>query len=238
MLPWLRQPLAHAKTRSSQSFDYTMANPEDTGCRHFVNLVPLFFIHWRSKCRVQETIILAWLLPCVIGKPSCLTCWQEMYQGLLCRNMLPVVDHWLNNEKETHWPLNLEKLTTFYCKCAWNTLQKNVSLSDFFGRNITILTSARNPTKINETIHFKSLLMWEHVYFTGTSGKSPLLPTKDLSTLQGFIALKLRLKHAYLYIPVITVCVLSIASYILETLSGLIAVCQRDVNWSSKSLCA
>lgn len=163
ILPWLRQPLAQVKTTP-----YTLS----VGI-----LWALFCTRWSSKCGVQDGIILAWLFPCVVGKLSHLTCWQEMYQGLLCRKMFSLVDHRLDNGQETYQALDLEKLLHFTANMPeihW----KNVSQSDFFGRNITIITSARNPTKINETIHFKSLLMWEHVYFTGTSGKSPLLPTK------------------------------------------------------------
>lgn len=99
ILPWLRQPLAQVKTTP-----YTLS----VGI-----LWALFCTRWSSKCGVQDGIILAWLFPCVVGKLSHLTCWQEMYQGLLCRKMFSLVDHRLDNGQETYQALDLEKLLHF-----------------------------------------------------------------------------------------------------------------------------
>lgn len=158
-------------------------------------------------------------------------------QGLLHRKKLSAIDHWFKNEKETHWTLVLEKLVSFTAKVP-ETRWKKVSQSDFFLKKPCNLHFCKKPhqNKLNCSL-LKLINVRAHLLYRNQLQESFL-------TKQRFIYLaKIYCSEGWNMCISVYPCNYSMCPFkcfiYLGTLSGPIAVCQRDVvSWSFKSLCA
>ena len=152
--------------------------------------------------------------------------------------MLSAIDHWFNNEKETHWTLSLEKLVSFIANVPEIHWKKCV-LVRFLPKKPYNLHFCKEPHQ-NQ---------WNYSLLKLINVRARLLYRNQLQessfTNQRFIYLaKIYCSEAKVEMCIsvypcnYSMCPFNCFMY-LGALSGLIAVCQRDVvNWSFKSLCA